>query len=172
MRLLANLRLNRIENATTVRAALGASAGTVTLAVAPEGHEGQNTVGPQVANPNIEPTAHESVQLTTLDDLVSEYGLDRVDVVKLDVEGSEASALDGARAVLERDRPLLLIEAEEERLAGQARTKQQLLDTIVGLGYRLHVFDEVTGQLRPPRPPDEPEGTLVAARHDWLPPVL
>ena len=111
--------------------------------------------------------------MTTLDDLVSQRGLERVDLIKLDVEGSEVSALEGARGVLERDLlPLLLVEAEEERLASQGRTKEELVDAIVGLGYRLHVFDATTGQLRPPGLPDEPEGTLVAARPNWRPPLL
>jgi FkbM family methyltransferase len=171
-RLAANIRLNGIKNTIQVRAALGGAAGTVTLAIAPEGHAGQNTVGTELANPNIEPAAHESVALTTLDDLVSDHRLGRVDVIKLDVEGSEVLALAGARRVLERDRPLLLVEAEEERLASHGRRKEELVDALVGLGYRLHVFDGTTGQLRPPALPGEPEGTLVAAQPDWRPPVL
>ena len=171
-RLLANLRLNEIENTTAARGALGATHGTVELAIAPEGHEGQNAIGPKVANRNLETAGNETVEMTTLDDLVSRRGLDRVDVIKLDLEGSEASAVEGARAVLGRDRPLLLVEAEDERLASQGRTKAELLDAIVGLGYRLYVFDETTAQLRPPRLPGEPEGNVVAARPDWRPPLL
>ena len=147
-RLLANLRLNEIENTTAARVALGASQGTVELAIAPEGHEGQNTVGPRVADPNLEAVAHETVEMITVD-LVSREGLHRVDLIKLDLEGSEGGALEGARAVVERDRPLLLVEAEDERLASQGGTKAALVDAIVGLGYRLYVFDEITGQLRP-----------------------
>jgi FkbM family methyltransferase len=171
-RLLDNLRLNGIENTTAARAALGASRDTVELAIAPEGHEGQNTVGPSVANANLETAGHETVEMTTLDDLVLRHGLDRVDVIKLDIEGGEAGALEGARTVLERDRPLLLVEAEDERLASQGRTKAELLDAIAGLGYVLYVFDETTAQLRPPRLPDEPEGNVVAARPDWRPPLV
>jgi FkbM family methyltransferase len=171
-RLLANLRLNRIENATIARVALGAAAGMATLTIAPERHEGQNTIGQELANPNLVSALRESVHMTTLDDLVSEHGFDRIDVVKLDIEGGEAGALEGARAVLERDRPLLLVEAEDERLASQGRTKAELLDAIAGLGYALYVFDETTAQLRPPRLPGEPEGNLVAARPEWRPPLL
>jgi hypothetical protein len=110
--------------------------------------------------------------MTTLDDLVLRHGLDRVDVIKLDLEGGEADALEGTRAVLERDRPLLLVEAEDERLASQGRTKAELLDAIARLGYALYVFDEASAQLHPPRLPGEPEGNIVAARPDWRPPLL
>ena len=44
-RLLANLRLDEIENTTAARGALGATHGTVDLAIAPEGHEGQTQSG-------------------------------------------------------------------------------------------------------------------------------
>jgi len=46
-------------------------------------------------------TAHrEVVPVTTIDDIVAEHRLDRVHLLKLDVEGSELSALRGARSSL------------------------------------------------------------------------
>ena len=171
-RLMANLRVNELENVTTARVALGASPGVATLAIAGEGHEVLNTIGVRVSNPNVEAARHERVDVRTLDDLVSTLGLGRVDVIKLDVEGSELHVLEGARSVIARHRPLLLLEVEEERLASQGTTKDLLLNAIAGLGYRLHVFDAVTGQLRPPRRADEPDGNAVASPPDWQPPVL
>jgi FkbM family methyltransferase len=47
-----------------------------------------------------------AVEVRTLDDL----GLTHVRFVKADVEGSEREVLDGARATLARDRPMLLLE--------------------------------------------------------------
>jgi FkbM family methyltransferase len=57
-----------------------------------------------------------------------------VDFVKLDVEGHELEALAGARATIERCRPVLLVELEE-RLAPVA----PVMELLVGLGYRPHV---------------------------------
>lgn len=45
----------------------------------------------------------------TLDDFVDEQGLEKVDFIKLDIEGSEAKALRGARRTIERFRPKLAI---------------------------------------------------------------
>ncbi|MFB3918406.1 MAG: FkbM family methyltransferase [Terriglobales bacterium] len=47
--------------------------------------------------------------LTTIDRLVEEFGLPRVDVIKMDIEGAERNALAGARATLSRLRPRLSI---------------------------------------------------------------
>ncbi len=51
------------------------------------------------------------VPLTTIDLLVSELALPRVDFIKMDIEGAEPNALDGGRKTLERFKPRLSISA-------------------------------------------------------------
>ncbi len=51
------------------------------------------------------------VETTTIDNIVAELGLPRVDVLKLDIEGAEREALAGARSTLEKFRPRLLMDA-------------------------------------------------------------
>lgn len=50
--------------------------------------------------------------VTTIDRIVEELGLERVDFVKMDVEGAEQQAIAGARGVLWRFQPLLAIATE------------------------------------------------------------
>jgi FkbM family methyltransferase len=57
----------------------------------------------------------ETVDVHTLDRLVREQGLDRVDVMKLDVEGEEGKLIEGARGVLENMRPIVLFELADFR---------------------------------------------------------
>ncbi len=52
------------------------------------------------------------VPLTTIDELVAELNLPRVDFIKMDVEGAEVRALNGARATLARFKPRLAIATE------------------------------------------------------------
>ena len=49
--------------------------------------------------------------MTTIDRVVGELRLPRVDVMKMDIEGAEREALKGARLTLETHRPRLLIDA-------------------------------------------------------------
>lgn len=56
--------------------------------------------------------AGEWVTLTTIDQIVEELGLSRLDVLKMDIEGAEQRALAGARQSLTRFRPLLAIATE------------------------------------------------------------
>jgi len=171
-RLEENVRYNRFTNVTLVHAALGDSEGSAALAVAAAGHEGQNTLGDRVSNPAVETIRQETVRMTTLDLIVEANALDRVDVVKLDVEGSEFHALSGARKTIDRHRPILQLEAETERLASRGKTKDDLLALLGEIGYSQYVFDEASAELRSPVSPNEPEGTLIAAPASWAPPQL
>lgn len=51
----------------------------------------------------------EVAQLTTIDKLVTELGLERVDFIKMDIEGAEAPALQGAAETLKRWKPRLAL---------------------------------------------------------------
>jgi FkbM family methyltransferase len=54
------------------------------------------------------------VPLTTIDKLVAELGLPRIDFIKMDVEGAEANAIAGARNTLTRFKPRLAIATEHK----------------------------------------------------------
>jgi len=62
------------------------------------------------------PVWRESVDCVALDDLVAREGLDRVDLVKADIEGWEFEMIKGADAVLARFRPVLFLEMDVGRL--------------------------------------------------------
>jgi FkbM family methyltransferase len=66
------------------------------------------------------------VRLRALDTLVGEAGLDRLDLVKLDVEGHEATVLAGAGRTLQRLRPVLIFESGHEADDERTRIAVQL----------------------------------------------
>lgn len=51
----------------------------------------------------------ETIQSSTIDTLISEYEIQNIGLIKLDVEGNELPAIKGAIETIRRDRPLLLI---------------------------------------------------------------
>jgi FkbM family methyltransferase len=61
---------------------------------------------PKNAHPAVE------VALTTIDKIVVELGLARVDFIKMDIEGAEVRALNGARETINRFKPRMAITAE------------------------------------------------------------
>ena len=54
-------------------------------------------------------TSAEKFPLTTIDKMVAELGLERVDFIKMDIEGAEPRAMKGARQTLARWRPRMSI---------------------------------------------------------------
>ncbi len=55
----------------------------------------------------------QSVEAVSLDEYVQRHGMKKVDFVKIDVEGAEASVLEGFTNVLNRDKPLVLMKVHE-----------------------------------------------------------
>lgn len=87
------------------------------------------------------------VATTTLDALVAAEGLERLDVIKCDVEGAELLVLAGANDVLERLRPILILEADDLHQRRYDATAQDVVDAVVRHGYRPHRYRR--GRLEP-----------------------
>jgi FkbM family methyltransferase len=75
-------------------------------------------------------------QAMRLDDHVAENGIQRVNIIKIDVEGAEPFVLEGARATLERDRPLVLMEVNRSSLSASGGSPAALVELFRSLGYR------------------------------------
>ncbi|MGI9134567.1 MAG: FkbM family methyltransferase, partial [Rhodoferax sp.] len=65
----------------------------------------------------------ERVQVDTLDAYLGSHAWQPVKVIKIDVEGHEMAVLRGAKAVISRDRPLLIIECERRHLTDGATVR-------------------------------------------------
>jgi FkbM family methyltransferase len=95
-----NMRAFECANVECHRAALGARAGFVEMALDPENAKRANT-GARHVQPG-----GGSIPVMTLDSLELEH----VGFIKLDVEGSEPWAIDGAAETITRCRPVILYE--------------------------------------------------------------
>ena len=76
----------------------------------------------------------ELLRVRSIDDIVGELRLERLDCIKLDVEGAEYGALSGAKNTLRRFRPKILVEEHEFKFQGIGPRCQGLIDAL-DLGY-------------------------------------
>jgi FkbM family methyltransferase len=78
-----------------------------------------------------------AVAARPLDDLLDERGLDRVDLLKMDIQGGEALALAGLRRSLAAGRVRrLLLELHPAEIAEHGRSVAELVQELRGFGYR------------------------------------
>jgi len=167
-RLRGNVALNRLRNIAIVEAALAEAAGWVQLLIAEPQHAGQNTLGEFAYS--IRSVGTEEVAAITLDELVEQHALTRLDVLKLDLEGAELRALKGARRTLAVSKPLILTEVLEPALASQGGSAAALFELIEDGGYVLLTIDDATGEPVPLRSSNlSPSGNVVAVHidRDW-----
>jgi FkbM family methyltransferase len=148
-RLAEHVRVNDLTNVTVVPKAVGGSSGRATLRVAVSEYGGLNTVGARFAYEGVETAAEMAVDLTTLDEFAATAGLQRVDAIKLDIEGAEYAALRGAAHVLASLRPALIIEVFSSALAAHGATAAQLERLLRESAYRLFRIDDHTAALHP-----------------------
>ena len=79
------------------------------------------------------------VPAMTLDALFPD--LERLDLVKIDIEGSEYLALEGGHNLLSRLKPAIIMEFNVERLAEVSRkSAQDVLDLMRSIGYRAYAI--------------------------------
>jgi len=142
-----NLAQNRLDNVHVVPAALGAVPGDADLHLAQGVHSGHNTLG-KFAHDDVTAVNLERVLVKTLDKVAAELELQKIDFVKIDVEGAEASVVAGARSILATMRPVMLLEINDGALCAQGIGADALLEYLRReFGYEVLVFSSETGRL-------------------------
>jgi FkbM family methyltransferase len=133
-----NLELNHLRNVTIVNQALSDHAGTAQFALAADG--GNNSLMKN-DHPQQQIVAWQTVALTTLDSFAAANSIDRIQLIKIDVEGGELSVLRGSNQVLQRAcPPVILAEFCDVTAAGFGGSGRQLYDAFVSCGYQMFTF--------------------------------
>lgn len=135
----ASATLNGFDNLTVVHAAISDQSGH--LEFASNGPFGWVHL----------PTAREShttVRAVTVDDLVAEINWTRVDLIKLDIEGSEVAAIAGMAQLLARtDAPQLVYEINSHTLQKFGQTSSTLKAALTKHGFSHYLIEP--GELTP-----------------------
>jgi FkbM family methyltransferase len=137
-RLLENLSINQVECVTAIRSAVCSAEGTVQLHVFGAEAYGQHSLGiPQGLPPR--DFIKSSVAAVTLDGLASQYGLDRIDLLKVDVEGAELEVFKGAKKLfLEKRIGCLVFEVSVPMLKGMGVETSMLFDFLHQHDYKTY----------------------------------
>src|SRR5262249_38007051 len=138
--------------------ALGSQETIADLYVVNEYNTGCNSLRPPYVT---QKTSTIPVSVRTLDNWSTEVKVERVDFIKLDVEGAELSVLKGASRLLARTQPVLLVEVAQIRTAAWGYQAVEIVRSLENLGYEC--FDVLDGgRLGPATHIDQKEMNVVA----------
>ena len=145
LRLLENVRRNRLQNVDSVNAALSDVSGTTRLYAGGPEMDAWNSLS-QSANG---PPEAEEISTTTWDEYSAQHALDnRVTLMKIDVEGWETAVLRGARRALGgQNAPILQVEFCEENARAAGSSCSELEGAILELGYELYEYRAAANSL-------------------------
>jgi FkbM family methyltransferase len=125
-----NIELNFIKNVSVIETAVGDKTGHATLTRPRGGNLGTFTVGAVDGNETY------VVPVRPMDQLLGEMDVSSLDLIKIDIEGSEFCALRGAKQILREHRPTLLIELNEAALRRCNSSTQDVKELLGEHGYR------------------------------------
>lgn len=167
-RLKSNIERNSLDNVHIFPVALGSAEGSATLSVAAEAHSGQSTLG-EFIYPDVTLSTETPTSVRSLDALMAENNIARLDFLKLDVEGSETRLLYGAANTLRKFRPVLLLEVSDSALRKQSSSSDELLALVQSFGYLLYRFDDATGLPTLANPGETSVNMIAVPETDPLP---
>jgi hypothetical protein len=101
------------------------------------GNNGAYTIG----------TVSETIDTVTsrgvrLDDYAAEKELTRLDFIKMDIEGAELFALIGARSILARWRPMMLVEINRDACGRLGYQPEQIWELLKPYGYIMWIVGQ------------------------------
>jgi FkbM family methyltransferase len=158
-RLIRHLRLNGCRNVMVQDCALGSESSSAELFVVHGTETGCNSLRP----PNVDqPVEALPVEVAILDDCLEALGINRVDFIKMDVEGAEVEVLKGATRLLSyKPRPVIMCEVQDIRTAPWGYPARMIVDFLGQRGFRWFSLSGESG-LVPTTPDESFDGNYVA----------
>lgn len=139
-----NIEMNRLTWVEAHAVALSDKQGSAVLSLNPI-NDGGHSLGDFTNNPDLEGWDREklkvTVETTTLDRFVEANTVDRIDFIKIDVEGAEGLVFSGGREVLSGgDAPMIVCEVGDKAQNQFGKTEKDLRELLYSFGYRSYLM--------------------------------
>ena len=125
-----NTKLNNLKNTTLINKALSDKKGKLKLYLA-KGNWGHLSLVEKVGE------KYEEVEVDTLDNILKELKISKVDLIKIDVEGAENLVLKGALETLKKSHPKIIFEAWDKNHLDKIKK------VLEPLNYKIKQIDEM-----------------------------
>jgi FkbM family methyltransferase len=152
-----NLTLNESTNVEVVQAAATNRAGVVQIYTS--GLIGCNSI---VSKPELQDFETVDVEARTLNEIILSRKLNKVSMIKLDIEGAEMATLEGADEILKRYNPKLLLEFNASFLRANKFDPEILLNRLHGMFESVRFVREKDGALMSANTLADISGQIIA----------
>jgi FkbM family methyltransferase len=130
---LKNISLNKFSCITLFNLGLGSIKETASLYNVNENNRGMLRILDKAGEPNN--FSKSTIEIYTIDQIMTEKKISRPDIIKIDVEGYELRVLKGAEKTLKEYMPILFIELDDNNLREQKSSALALIQYVRSLGY-------------------------------------
>jgi len=137
----ANLKLNNFEHLRIFNLGLGKREDKMKLYQVISNNPGMNRI-----LPGQHPYPYIWVDVTTLDTFCRREHIEKIDFIKIDVEGFEQLVLEGGKEIIERSHPLIYLELYDHGLKVNGGSARELITWLQERGYD-HILDAYSEKL-------------------------
>lgn len=130
-RLREHVQLNNLPNLSIFNIGLGNQNGELLFQSNFQGNPGMNRVTDDKS------LADSTILTTKIDEFCAQHHIDKIDLIKIDVEGYEFEVLKGAENVLNQCKPKLFIELDDENLKLQHSSAVELINWLLEKKYSI-----------------------------------
>lgn len=127
-----NVRINAFNNVIIRKEGVADKKGISAIHEIDSSNEGLSTLYPG----ELKSIRKTEINLIPLDELFPTLGLDRLNLIKMDIEGGELPALYGMRKLIEYYKPTILVEINQKSYSSAGYTPKEVFDYLSNLGYK------------------------------------
>jgi FkbM family methyltransferase len=134
------VHINKADNIiATVQKAVGSGPGKTTFFISDSVADNSNSLVSYLGD---RPLNGIDIEITSIDTIVAEEKLNRVNFMKIDVEGAEYDTLRGAAQTFKQFAPYAIVAIHPVPIVAKGDKLEDIYDFIVGLNYRITVDDK------------------------------
>ncbi len=127
-----NISLNTFNNLKLFEWGLGDQEGLLAISQIDSRNPGMNRILEKSVS-----TDTKQVRVTTLDNFVAKNNFSKIDLIKIDVEGYEKNVLIGATECIDRFKPTMFIEVDDNNLKKSGSSAKDLLSYVESKSYTI-----------------------------------
>lgn len=132
---LRNIEMNDFENLHVFNLGVSDSKQTVKLFRVDPNNLGMNRILSEEEAERFDDFT--TIEVDTIDNVIAGNNIEKIDLIKIDIEGYEMHALRGARHLLETQRPKLFIEVGYTRMLKNGTSPSEMITYLHSFGYEV-----------------------------------